>query len=253
MATRMLKSTAGDPRKVIKQSSNTVAAAGYQECGLSGKAGGDATGLATSHTYYLKINHNGTGVTEASITTVATVTFTAIIGLLNTAMTGALAGVVWGLSSGDLRCTSATSGTASSIALSAGTTGDNFFAALTGFTAFDTAVVGVGPAEDPLNDSAIPSTGASTFYPLSGALNTVVQVWGDTNVTGSVTVDIAPSASGPWSVVGTATNPTTAGTAVAVPAGSLAAAHCRVSAGSYTGGPVRATIMSTFPNGNRLW
>ena len=113
---------------------------GYQEFGLSGKAGGDATGLSTTTQYYFKVNINGAGVAEYDITTAADVTFTAVIALMNAAVTGA----TFGLSGGDLRCTSSKYGTTSAIALSAGTTGTDLAGALTGFTAYDTAVAGAG-------------------------------------------------------------------------------------------------------------
>ena len=251
MPVRMLPTTASDTRKVIKQSSNTVAVAGYQELGLAGKAGGDGTGLAHGATYNFKITVDNGVQQSKSITTSTTETFTAVMALLNAAMTGVLAGVTWALDTGDLRCTSATQGTNSAVALAAGAT-DDLFAGITG-CALETAVAGLGPAEDPYNMSKIATTEASTYYPISGALNTVVHVWGDTNVTGNVTVDVAPSAAGPWSVVATVSNPTTAGAATPIPAGTLAAAHVRVSAGSFTGGPVRATLASNYPNGNRLW
>jgi hypothetical protein len=119
---------------------------GYQECGLSGKAGGDATGLATTTQYYFKVAVNGGASTEKSITTAADVTFTAVIALMNAQMTSGLAGVVWSLTGGDLRCTSPNGGATSAIALAAGTTGTNLFATLTGFSAFDAAVAGTSGA-----------------------------------------------------------------------------------------------------------
>ena len=112
----------------------TVGTAGYQECGLVGKAGSDETGLAGTTTYWFKVALNGGTAAERSITTVANTTFTGVIALLNAAMTGSLAGVVWGITGGDLRCTSPTSGTASVVQLSAGTTGTDLLANITGLS-----------------------------------------------------------------------------------------------------------------------
>jgi hypothetical protein len=92
----MLASTVGSGQ-VIRFTSNTTAVQGYQECGLSGKTGGTATGLATTTTYYFKVNCDGTGVVEKSITTAADVTYTAVIALMNAQMTGLLSGVGTGI------------------------------------------------------------------------------------------------------------------------------------------------------------
>ncbi len=249
MATRMLASTVAGGQ-VIRFTSNTTAVQGYQECGLAGKAGGTATGLANATTYYFKVNCNGTGVVEKSITTAADTTFTAVIALMNAQMTGALLGVVWGLSGGDLRCTSPMWGTSSSIALSAGTSGNNFFAALTGFAAFDAAVAGLGPSEDPSGWSVIPVSGTTLSYPITSFGNCVVQVFGDNGVTGNITVQGSAGGGGPWSTISTVNNPTTGGTLVAVTAGVQ---RVRCSADAYTGGPARASIMANFDNGNQMW
>lgn len=118
-----------------------VGTQGYQECGLSGKTGGTATGLATTHDYYFKVNIDGTGIVEKHITTASDVTYTAVMALMNAQMGGA---GTWALASGDLRLTSTSYSAVSTVSLSAGTTGDDLFAALTGFTSFDTAVPGTG-------------------------------------------------------------------------------------------------------------
>lgn len=112
---------------------------GYQECGLAGKTGASASGLGATTAYYYKININAAGVVEYSITTGATTTFAEIIALMNAQSTGAVFEIV----GGDLRCRTITTGAPSTIALSAGTTGTDLFAALTGFVDFDVAVVGV--------------------------------------------------------------------------------------------------------------
>jgi hypothetical protein len=114
--------------------------AGYQDLGLSEKIGTSDTGLASVTQYYLKVNINGAGIVEFNITTGSgMVTFNALITLLN----AAIAGTTWALFGGDLRCTSNITGLSSSISLSPGTTGNNLFANITDWAAFDAAVAGV--------------------------------------------------------------------------------------------------------------
>jgi len=113
-----------------------VTVQGYQECGLTAKTLITATGLAVSTQYYFKVRVDTGALTEYSITTASDVTFSAIIALLNAALTT----VTWSIVGGDLRCTSNTMTSLSAIGLAAGTTGTNFFATLTGWTAFDAAV-----------------------------------------------------------------------------------------------------------------
>lgn len=110
---------------------------GYQELGLSNVIDSQASGLATTTQYYFKITADGGSETEYDITTAATVTFAAVIALMNTATSGVC---TWAMDSGDIRCTSDTEGTSSTISLAVGTTGTDLFATLTGYTAFDTAV-----------------------------------------------------------------------------------------------------------------
>ena len=113
---------------------------GYQECGLSGKTSSTATGLATTTQYYFKVNVDGGGEVEYDITTGSDVTYDAVIALMNTAIVAANTNI--DLVNGDLRCTSDTDGPTSTIALAVGTTGTDLFVTLTGYTAFDNAVVG---------------------------------------------------------------------------------------------------------------
>lgn len=113
---------------------------GYQEVGLDSKTDATATGLSTSTQYYFKINIDGAGVVEYDITTASDVTYAAVLALINTALVAA--GAYMHLVAGDLRCTSSANGSTSSIALSAGASGPDLFATLTGWSAFDTAVVG---------------------------------------------------------------------------------------------------------------
>jgi len=112
---------------------------GYQECGLEDKALTTASGLATATQYYFKANIDGAGVVEEDFTTAADVTYAAVLALINATLA---AGANFELINGDLRCTSDLAGSASTVALSAGTTGTDLFATLTDFTAFQTAVVG---------------------------------------------------------------------------------------------------------------
>jgi hypothetical protein len=126
----------------------TTFATGYQEVGLSAMTGGGASGLAASTQYYYKVNVNGNGVVEYSITTGSDVTNTAVVALMN-ANTHSC---TWAIVDGDLRCTSDVFATTSTIALAAGTTGTDLFATLTGWSAFDTAVVGTGSPDINIDD-----------------------------------------------------------------------------------------------------
>lgn len=121
---------------------------GYQECGLTSKTNATATGLSASTQYYWKVSVDGAAIVEYSITTGADVTFAGVIALLNAALTT----VTWAIVGGDLRCTSNTQGSSSSISLSAGTTGTNLFATLTGFTALDTTVSVDSSTDLPIDD-----------------------------------------------------------------------------------------------------
>ena len=122
---------------------------GYQECGLTTRTDATATGLTGSTQYYFKVAIDGGAVTEYDITTASDVTYAAVIILMNAEVTGA----TFSLEDGDLRCSSASVTGTSTIALSAGTTGTNLFATLTGWAAFESAVVGdtALPSEIPAN------------------------------------------------------------------------------------------------------
>ena len=112
---------------------------GFQECGLEDKTLTTATGLATTTQYYFKANIDGGGVVEEDFTTGSDVTYEAVLALINATLA---ASGTFELVNGDLRCRSDSTGAASTVALSAGTTGTDLFATLTGFTAFNTAVAG---------------------------------------------------------------------------------------------------------------
>ncbi len=113
---------------------------GYQECGLSSKTLTTETGLANTTQYYFKVNVDGAGVVEEDFTTASDTTYAAVIALINATIAAGATCELNGL--GDLRFVSDLAGSASSIALSAGTTGTDLFATLTSFSAFDTAIVG---------------------------------------------------------------------------------------------------------------
>jgi len=131
--------------------------AGYQECGLTGKTLGAATGLAAVTQYYFKVSVSGDAAIEYDITTTADTTYDAVIDLINEAVDGATASLI----AGDLRFTSDDVGEDSAIALSAGTTGTDLFATLTGWTAFDAAVGDSGGANINLeNEDAM----AAVYY-----------------------------------------------------------------------------------------
>jgi hypothetical protein len=115
---------------------------GYQECGLTGKAVGDESGLAGTTTYYIYVAINGGVSTEYSITTVATTTFTGIIALL----TAAISGVTFSIVNGDFRCTSNSTAAGSAVELADGDTGTGLLATLTDFSALETAVKPSGGA-----------------------------------------------------------------------------------------------------------
>lgn len=114
---------------------------GYQECGLTGKYSGTATGLAATTAYTFKVAVDGAAAVQYTITTASTVTYLAVIALLN-AQTQT-AGATFSLVNGDLRVTSTTMGTGSSIALSAPASGTSLWTTI-GATTFDTAVAGAG-------------------------------------------------------------------------------------------------------------
>jgi hypothetical protein len=110
---------------------------GYQEVGLSAKTLITATGLANTTTYHFQVRVDVGALVDYTILTASDTTFAAVIALLNAALTT----VTWSIEGADLRCTSNTQGGNSAIGLAAGASGNNLFAAFTGWSAFDTAVV----------------------------------------------------------------------------------------------------------------
>lgn len=117
---------------------NGVAATGgYQEVGLD-VVHTSICGL-TGDTYYFKVN--GTEYHFALTSTGALTTdYDDVVTNMNTALVGA--GVTASFVSNDIRVTHSTAGAGNNIALTAGTSGTNLFASLTGWSAFDTAVPG---------------------------------------------------------------------------------------------------------------
>jgi len=113
---------------------------GYQECGLTGKTLTTDTDILEDNDYYFKINVDGAAVVEEMIHTDVTDTnYDDVITKLNATIA---ADAKFELVNGDLRCTSDLSGVGSSIALSAGTTGDDLWNDLGDFVDFQTAVAG---------------------------------------------------------------------------------------------------------------
>lgn len=103
---------------------------GYQEFGLSSKAGTTETGLATTTTYYFYLKIDAGALTEYSITTAADTTFAAVIVLLN----AAIAGATFSIQGGDLRCVSDTAGATSDVLIDHGESGTDLLDTLTDFS-----------------------------------------------------------------------------------------------------------------------
>ena len=104
----------------------------YHEVGLTGKGYGTATGLSTTTQYYFKVD-----AVEYDITTGSDVTYRAVIALMNAQIP---AKYNFSLVGGDLRCTETSS---TPLALTAGSSGTDLFATLTGWSGFDTAVINI--------------------------------------------------------------------------------------------------------------
>ena len=142
--------TIGEVEINTKTGTTFTGARGYHEVGLTFKTGNVATGLTGATPYYFKIDIDGAGVIEYAITTLAAVTYDDVIPLMDAAIEGAFFHLV----NGDLRCTSVSVGTSSTITLTAGTTGTDLFATLTGWAAFDAAVAGSGSIPDVIQELA---------------------------------------------------------------------------------------------------
>lgn len=139
----------------------TIGTHGYQELGLSTTLT-TASGLAASTQYYFKLNVDGGGVTEYDFTTSTDVTIGGVIDLINTALSEVAASL--SLVDGDLRFTSTdTIGSSSTMAVTAGTTGTDLLATLTGFTSVDSAVDGVVYLTISAGDNE--SNGAAFYVP----------------------------------------------------------------------------------------
>ncbi len=90
--------------------------------------------------FYINVDVDGAGASEDGIQLTAGSLFSDLI----TALESAVAGTTWSITGGDLRCTSDTFGSSSTIALTAGTSGVDLATNLTGFLTYDTAVAGAG-------------------------------------------------------------------------------------------------------------
>ena len=101
----------------------------FQECGLTSKTLSDSTGLTASTQYYFKIQQDGGAQQELNITTGTSVTYSAVLKLIQTAINdNSVLDVNVGLIGGDVRFSSNTNKSSSAIALAAGTTGTSLFA-----------------------------------------------------------------------------------------------------------------------------
>ncbi len=121
---------------------------GYQECGLAGITNMSDTGLSTETQYYFKAAIDGGAITEYDITTGTDVSYNAVVALINAELSGATFSIV----DGDLRCSSDSESQDSQIYLAAGTTGDDLFAALTGFVDFEAGVLSQYTTDIPIDD-----------------------------------------------------------------------------------------------------
>lgn len=119
-----------------------VTVRGYQELGLSGVRGNDATGLSGSTPYKFKITVDGGTAEDITITTASTLTWTAVMALINAALAASTysSAATVSIANGDVRFTSSTETEYSAITLAAPSSGTNMFTALTGFSAVETAV-----------------------------------------------------------------------------------------------------------------
>ncbi len=121
--------------------------AGYQELGLSGASDESSSGLSAVE-YTIGISINGATSADITFTVASDDTWSAVLILMNAQTTGA----TWSIVEGDIRLTSDAVAGVSTIAIVAGG-GTDALAAITGFTAVDTAVAGdtTPPSEIPAN------------------------------------------------------------------------------------------------------
>lgn len=117
---------------------NLVPTAGYQAATFSvAKAGGDATGLANDATVYTTTITVDGAAQAISVVGSAAQTFTTLLAEINTDLGATATASIVG---GNIRVTSATTGTSSTVLMVTGT----LFPALTNFTAITAAVAGTG-------------------------------------------------------------------------------------------------------------
>lgn len=161
---------------------------GYQELGMDQVSDYDESGLKENTTYYFTVAIDGAIAAEYSINTGTNTNFGSIIHLMNNQIVAD--GAKFEIRrTGDIRCYSLSTAAGTSIALSAGTSGTDLFASLSGFSSFDTAVPGEQYADlttaGQINsdyDSLVTSlTGATTSYTLlsfpesTGATTTLIR------------------------------------------------------------------------------
>ncbi len=119
----------------------------YQTASMGTDTGVTASGLSGTTTYYFVIND-----VEYNITTAAALTHADITTLIDTAISAA--GLTCTFDNGYV-ITQDTKGTAYSVELDHGTTGDDLWSTCTNFDGFDTAVAGVGPGKAMTTDSKL--------------------------------------------------------------------------------------------------
>ena len=140
----------------------SVETSGYQEVDFTvSKAGGDATGLANDATVYTaSVVVDGGASQPIAVTGSAAQTYTTLLAELNADTTGA----VWSIEGGNLRCTSSSTGSGSTVAITTGTV----FTTLTNYSAVLTAVAGTGAAAaagvDGTTDVSFPKTIDTVAY-----------------------------------------------------------------------------------------
>ncbi len=132
---------------------NPAGTAGYQEVSFTvTKVGGDPSGLANDETVYdASIVVDGGGPQLINIVGEEAQTFTALLAQINQDLTGAAITLV----AGDLRTTSGSVGTSSSIAI----TDTDLFLTLTSYQALESAVAGTGSGA--ANFTSLPFTNFS--------------------------------------------------------------------------------------------
>lgn len=87
------------------------------------------------------------------------------------------------------------------------------------------------------------ASAASRVYSIGEAYTTVIQVYSDAGSTATVTIDVAPTATGPWYTVATITDPSATGETWSVPRSKYARINV-----THTAGNVRGCISGWMNN-----